>query len=94
MIIYIVTDANRVLQQRSVDDTDGNPIGNAWNEYSCDLNYEHYSTWNGDLSEDAEQQILTADFLQALIDQNGLNLIGKTITVDIADPDGNVVQVK
>lgn len=57
---------------------------------------ETSSEWNGDVVKEEPFGMSSPwDYIfKSLIDQYGVTLIGKTITLDVNDPDGNIVKVR
>jgi len=90
---YAITNADKYVDEQTVLDSEGNAIVNTWQMYSCAFDDGIVNSWNGDIP--LNEPILTpnSEIIQRLIDVYGVNLIGKTIIVDLENVDGNIVRL-
>lgn len=93
IIQYTITDASKYIDEETVVDIEGNPIISRWQMYSCAFDNENTQSWNGDIPLNEPVLTPTSELIQNLIDVYGVSLIGKTITIDLNDADGNIVRL-
>lgn len=90
---YQITNASKYIDEQTVFDSDGNPLVNTWQMYSCSFDNEVLNTWNGDIPLNEPLLTSNSELMQRLIDVHGQDIIGKTIIVDLENMDGNIVRL-
>lgn len=93
IVQYTITDASKYIDEETVVDSEGNPIVSRWQMYSCAFDGGIPQSWNGDIPVNEPVLTPTSELIQNLIDVYGVSLIGKTITIDLNDADGNIVRL-
>lgn len=93
IVQYTITNADKYVDEQTVIDSEGNPIVSRWQMYSCAFDGGTSQSWNGDIPIDEPLLTPTSELIQKLIDVYGTLLIGKTITIDLNNTDGNIVRL-
>lgn len=90
---YTITYARKYTDTSSVIDSNGDTIVNEWHMYECEFDSNGVSSWNGDMPLNEPILTPTSEIIQRLIDVYDTSLQGKTIVIDLSDPDGNIVRL-
>ncbi len=96
MQVVNVIDCGKYVIETSVTKEDGTVELVPTNMYYLYGSPETSAEWNGDgVKEEPFGMGSPWDYIfKSLIDIHGLTLIGKTLTLDVNDPDGNIVKVR
>lgn len=90
---YLITSADKYVDEQTVLDSEGNPLVNTWQMYSCAFDNGEVNNWNGDVPLNEQLLTPTSEVMQRLIDVYGPALVGKTIFIDLENVDGNIVRL-
>jgi hypothetical protein len=90
---YLITNVDKYVDEQTVLDSEGNPLLNTWQMYSCAFDNGEIKHWNGDVPLNEPLLTPTSEIIQRLIDVYGSALSGKTIAVDLENVDGNIVRL-
>lgn len=90
---YTITYARQYIDTRTVMDSNDNAIVNECHMYECEFDNNGVFSWNGDMPLNEPILTPTSEIIQRLIDAYDTSLQGKTIVIDLSDPDGNIVRL-
>lgn len=90
---YVITSANKFVDEQIVLDNEGNPLVNTWQMYSCVFDDGPENNWNGDVPLNEQMLTPSSEIIQRLIDVYGSSLTGKTVVIDLEDANGNIVRL-
>lgn len=92
-IQFLVTHSDKYIKTESVQDSEGNDIVSQWQMYECEFDSTGVNAWNGDIPLNEPLLTSNSEIIQRLIDVYDVALIGKTIVIDLENPDGNIVRL-